>query len=92
MEKQLVWTQEELQLADDLLEGLISHWGVKGVTPEGLRGNFLTRNGKISTKPDKICLTIQQHAVDILIRVYALPWNMSIIKLPWLKQAIHLDW
>jgi hypothetical protein len=92
MEKQLVWTPEELQHADALLEGLISHWGVKGITPEGLRGNFLTRNGKIYTRSEKIYLTIEQHAVDILIRTYALPWNMSFIKLPWFSQAIHLDW
>ncbi|WP_431217983.1 contractile injection system tape measure protein [Puia sp. P3] len=35
---------------------------------------------------------IEKHAVDILVRTYPFPWNMSIIKLPWLQQAIHLDW
>jgi len=92
MKKQLVWTSDELQEGDALLEGLISHWGVKGISPEGLRGNYLTRNGKIYTKNDRMHITIEKHAIDILIRTYPLPWNMSIIKLPWFNQTIHLDW
>ena len=92
MEKTVVYTEEELKEADSLLEGLISHWGVKGVTIEGLRGNFLTRSGKLSTKTDKIQLVMEKHAVDILIRTYPFPWNMSIVKLPWQRQPIHLDW
>lgn len=91
-EKQSIITPEELKEADSLLEGLLSHWGVKNITVEGLRGNFLTRNGKLSPKNDKLHLVIEKHAVDILVRTYPLPWNMSIIKLPWLQQAIHLDW
>jgi hypothetical protein len=92
MEKTFIYTEEELKEADSLLEGCIAHWGVKGVTTEGLRGNFLTRSGKLSPKSDKLQLVIEKHAVDILIRTYPFPWNMSIIKLPWFKQAIHLDW
>ena len=92
LERTIVYTEEELKEADSLLEGLISHWGVKGVTTEGLRGNFLTRSGKLIPKLDKLQLVIEKHAVDILIRTYSFPWNMSIIKLPWLKQPIHLDW
>jgi len=92
IEKQSIITPEELKEADSLLEGLLSHWGVKNITVEGLRGNFLTRNGKLSPKNDKLHLVIEKHAVDILVRTYPLPWNMSIIKLPWLQQAIHLDW
>jgi hypothetical protein len=92
MERTVVYSEEELKEADFLLEGLISHWGVKGVTTEGLRGNFLTRSGKLIPKSEKLQLVVEKHAVDILIRSYPFPWNMSIIKLPWLKQAIHLDW
>ena len=92
MERTVVYSEEELKEADFLLEGLISHWGVKGVTTEGLRGNFLTRSGKLIPKSEKLQLVVEKHAVDILIRTYPFPWNMSIIKLPWLKQAIHLDW
>ena len=92
VEKQSVITPEELQEADSLLEGLLGHWGVKNITVEGLRANFLTRGGKLSPKNDKLQLVIEKHAVDILVRTYPLPWNMSIIKLPWLQQAIHLDW
>jgi hypothetical protein len=86
------WSPEELTETDDLLEGLIGHWGVKGITKEGLRGNFLTRPGKFYGKNDRLYITVEKHAVDILIRTYPFPWNMSIIKLPWLGQAIHLDW
>ena len=92
MERTVVYSEEELKEADSLLEGLISHWGVKGVSTEGLRGNFLTRSGKLIPKSEKLQLVVEKHAVDILIRTYPFPWNMSIIKLPWLKQAIHLDW
>ena len=92
VEKQSIIAPEELKEADSLLEGLISHWGVKNITVEGLRGNFLSRNGKLSPKNDKLHLVIEKHAVDILVRTYPFPWNMSIIKLPWLQQAIHLDW
>jgi hypothetical protein len=92
MQKQLDWPKEDLQEADSLLEGLIAHWGVKGITLEGLRGNFLTRHGKLSPKQEKLHLTIEKNAVDILIRTYPLPWNMHIIKLPWLSQTIYLDW
>ncbi|MBS1603767.1 MAG: hypothetical protein JST42_13955 [Bacteroidetes bacterium] len=92
VEKQSIITREELKEADSLLEGLLSHWGVKNITVEGLRGNFLTRNGKLTPKNDKLHLVIEKHAVDILVRTYPFPWNMSIIKLPWLQHTIHLDW
>jgi len=92
IEKQSIITPDEMKEADSLLEGLLNHWGVKNITVEGLRGNFLTRNGKLTPKNDKLHLVIEKHVVDILVRTYPFPWNMSIIKLPWLQQAIHLDW
>jgi hypothetical protein len=92
VERQSVIAIEELKEADSLLEGLLSHWDVKNITVEGLRGNFLTRSGKLSPKNDSLHLVIEKHAVDILVRTYPFPWNMSMIKLPWLQQTIHLDW
>lgn len=92
METTIPFKNNELEEADNLLEALISHWGVKNITTEGLRGNFLTRSGKLSPKAENLHLVIEKHAVDILIRTYPLPWNMNIIRLPWLKQTIHLDW
>lgn len=92
IEKQSVITAEELKEADSLLEGVLSHWGVKNITVEGLRGNFLTRSGKLSPKNDMLQLVIEKHAVDILVRTYPFPWNMSIIRLPWLNTTIQTDW
>ncbi|MBS1663831.1 MAG: hypothetical protein JST68_22490 [Bacteroidetes bacterium] len=92
LSQKISWQESELNEATQLLEGLIDHWGVKNITVEGLRGNFLTRSGKINPKNGKLHLIMEKHAVDILIRTYPLPWNMSIIKLPWLPSPIHLDW
>jgi hypothetical protein len=85
-------TKKAWKDADELLEGLIRHWDVKNISVEGLRGNFLARSGKLYTKEERLHLIIEKHPVDILIRTFPFPWNMSIIKLPWQGPALHLEW
>lgn len=82
----------QLANADELMQAVISHWGVlKSTSVDGLREGFLRRNGKLVPKDDGWKLTVEQKAQDILVG--KLPWGLSLIQLPWLDGLrLHIDW
>jgi hypothetical protein len=91
IDKEIDLSEQELSEVNDLLAVLIEHWGVN-ISIEGLRGNFLTRGGKLSSKNEQLQLIMEKNGVDILLRTFPVPWNMSVIKLPWLRQPIYIEW
>jgi hypothetical protein len=90
--KEINLSEEELSEAKDLLAVLIDHWGAKSISIQALRGNFLTRGGKLNLKNEQLHLVMEKNGVDILLRTFPLPWNMTVIKLPWLQQSIYIEW
>lgn len=82
---------EEMQEAEHLLQSVVAHWAVlKNTSPEGLRCNFLQREGRLVFTGVQWELQVQKQAHDILLDY--LPWSMSLIKLPWMPQLLAVKW
>ncbi len=85
--------KRERDEADKLLRAVVGHWKKLGSTsPDGLRGSFLCRPGKLSARPDSKgwLLQVEPSAVDVLLD--ALPWGFGTVKLPWLPDLLHVEW
>ena len=85
-------TENEISEAAALLEAVIKHWEVlQNTTPDGLRGTFLVRPGKLSLKEDgDWLLQVESRTFDVLLE--HLPWGISMIKLPWMKNMLWVEW
>lgn len=81
--------QEE---ADALLKAVIRHWSALGDTsPDGLRGTFLLRPGKLSRREDGDWrLQVENQGFDILLN--QLPWGFAMIRLPWMPNWLWVEW
>ncbi|MCU0348062.1 MAG: contractile injection system tape measure protein [Saprospiraceae bacterium] len=85
-------TKKEMVECERLLKAAIGHWSKLGDTsPEGLRGTFLCRDGKLSRRPDGAwLLQVEQRGFDVLLA--DLPWSISMIKLPWMPDLLYVEW
>jgi len=92
VETNLKLTDTETAEAVALLEAVIRHWDVlRNTSPDGLRGAFLLRPGKVSVRDDgDWLLQIEPSSVDILMD--QLPWGISMIKLPWMDMMLWVEW
>ncbi len=81
----------EKEEADALLHSVIEHWSaLKSTSSDGLRYNFLLREGRLLFKNNQWDLTVQKETHDILLDY--LPWTISMIRLPWMKDILHVKW
>jgi len=81
----------EIAACEELLQAVIENWSVlKNTSPDGLRMNFLQREGKLEMLEQQKTLIIQKEAHDILLDY--LPWNINMIKLPWMDQLLNVKW
>jgi len=77
--------------ARNLLESVIGHWSVlRNTSPDGLRGAFLHRPGKLSLGDDGWRLQVEPQAADFLLD--QLPWTLSPIRLPWMERMLWVEW
>ncbi|MDF7816977.1 contractile injection system tape measure protein [Runella sp. MFBS21] len=84
-------TPEERQEGEDMLAAVIAHWSIlKNTSPNGLRAEFLLREGKLEASSDMLILTVEQRASDILLS--KLPWGISMIKLNWMSTLLYVNW
>ena len=85
-------SEPEKSEASSLLDAVIHHWEALGNTsPDGLRGNFLVRPGKLSQKEDgDWLLQVEPRDYDVLLD--RLPWGISMIRLPWMKTMLWVEW
>jgi hypothetical protein len=84
-------TDVEKTEANELLTSVISHWNALGNTsPDGLRGNFLLREGKLEWKEEEWQLYVTQQAYDMLLN--QLPWGFSVVGLSWMPWLIKTVW
>lgn len=90
-ERQLDLSDENKIEAEHLLETVIRHWKVlKNTTPDGLRYNFLKREGKLVYENNSWHLQVATKTLDMLLD--RLPWGMSKIKLPWMPEMLSVEW
>ncbi|MGL5888869.1 MAG: contractile injection system tape measure protein, partial [Bacteroidia bacterium] len=91
VEKELVLSDEEKQIGEELLTAVIKQWTVLGNTSvQGLRETFLERSGQLLFTPEHIILRVERKAFDKLLG--RLPWAINLIRLPWMKQPLYVEW
>ena len=86
-----LFSSEDTEEAEGLLEVMISHWEILGDTSiEGLREGFMFREGKLSKKEHGWYLQVEQSSIDILLD--HLPWNLGMVMLPWMEEMLRVEW
>jgi hypothetical protein len=84
-------TTTEQQEALALLKAVIQHWdALRNTSPDGLRGTFLVRSGKVSLRDGDWLLQVESKSWDILLD--RLPWGIGMIKLPWMERMLWVEW
>ena len=84
-------TAQEKDEIETMLGALIAHWSVLCSTSvDGLRETFLQRPGSLVYGDRGWNLTVEPHAVDVLVD--RLPWGIKIIKLPWMREMLFTEW
>jgi hypothetical protein len=74
-----------------LLKNTIEHWkAIKNTSEDGLRVNFLMRNGRLKKGEFGWTLHIEHKTHDVLLNM--LPWGISIIKFKWMSEHLTVDW
>lgn len=77
--------------ANVLLKAVIGHWAaLRDTSPDGLRGAFLLRPGKLSERGGEWLLQVERQTADILLG--DLPWGYSAIRLPWMTGILWVEW
>lgn len=92
VESDIALTENEREEATALLQAVIRHWEVlRNTSPDGLRGTFLLRHGKVSLRDDgDWLLQVEAQSFDILLD--QLPWSISMVKLPWMEKILWVEW
>ena len=84
-------TPEQLRQVDDLLDGVLAHWAALGSTDrDGLRANFLQREGKLERNGKDWSLTVNREAFDLLLD--RLPWAISPVKNSAMRDPLNVYW
>ena len=82
---------DQEQMMESLIHGLISHWPDAGShTVDGLRGNWLVRNGILRKEENGWELTVERKAYDLLLM--RAPFSFSLIKFPWMEKPLTVKW
>ena len=84
--------QEEIDLSESLLKAAINQWtALKNTSPDGLRGAFLIRDGKLNQVSEKKwLLRVDQRPFDVLL--LKIPWSYAMIRLVWTDYIINVEW
>lgn len=84
-------TESEKKECESVLSSCIQHWeALKKTSIDGLRNNFLKREGILKREEFGWSLYIEQKTIDLLLD--KLPWNLSIIKLKWMDEMLTVHW
>jgi len=87
----IVLTQAECQMAEEMLKALIAQWrGLKSSSVEGLRSAFLMRRGWLEPNGQGWQMRVSQAQMDMLLDL--LPWSFSTTRLPWMAAPLIVHW
>jgi hypothetical protein len=91
IQRESLLTKEIKSEANEMLRQVIKHWpALKNTSVDGLRQNFLQRDGKLIQNKKNYRLLVERKTQDILLE--RIDWNISVVKLPWMKNLIHIEW
>jgi len=83
--------EEEMKQCDGLLKHVIEIWPDAGRTSiDGLRGNWLVRDGSLTDAGDHWAVIADRRSYDVLLA--RLPLSYSVIKFPWMEKAVYVTW
>jgi hypothetical protein len=90
--KSIELTEKEKKTTTEMMTAILGHWKGMGTTSiEGLRENFLMREGKLEWQKEGYwSLNVEKKSYDILMK--SLPWSISIINYPWMDSRIQVEW
>ena len=85
-------SETEQQEAEAMLQAVIDNWHIlKNTSPDGLRAEFLQRDGKLDPHSlGGLTLTVEKKASDILLN--SLTWGISLVKFDCMKEIIYINW
>jgi hypothetical protein len=84
-------TDVEAAEARQLLDAVIAHAGCFGdISPDGLRGSFLMRDGILATRDGAWLLRVERRTPDAVLA--RLPWTTEWIRQPWMQAAMRVEW
>ncbi|MEL6536381.1 MAG: contractile injection system tape measure protein [Bacteroidota bacterium] len=77
---------------EDLLKALHHNWApMDGCSWEGLRYDFLSRDGKVARENDAHWkLTLEKKVFDMLLQ--KITWSLSYIQHPWMPEPLVVEW
>lgn len=83
--------EEEQQLSDSLLNGIIQQWSIlKNTSVNAFRETFLAREGMLFHYEDRWELHVEPKSFDVLMDQR--PWSIQIIRLPWMFTTLFCKW
>ena len=84
-------TEAEAGEASLLLDAVIAHAGCFGdISPDGLRGSFLMRDGILTTRDGAWLLRVERLTADAVLA--RLPWTTEWVRQPWMQAAMRVEW
>ena len=86
-------SKKTLNLCNDALQSIINEWkALKNTGIDGLRENFILRQGNLKDNGDSYNLDISQESVDVILNYSPPPWTSGMIKFPWMKKILYVNW
>ena len=83
--------ETEAEECTNLLSAVIAQAPIlRDMSPSGLRGSFLLRQGQLSTRDGQWLLRVERETHDIVLDRF--PWGVSIVRLPWMKAMMQVEW
>ncbi len=74
-----------------LLRSAIQNWPTAGnLSPDGFRGSFLWRRGKLTRGKERWTISIEHRGFDVLMST--IPWSFGVIKPLWMPDPLYVDW
>jgi hypothetical protein len=87
----IILNSEQEEMMEGLIYGVINHWPDAGSNSvDGLRGNWLVRNGLLRKDENGWELTVERKAYDLLLM--RAPFSFSLIKFPWMPKPLSVKW
>ncbi len=91
LEIQDPFSQEELELGDELLDAVISYATALGnISVEGFQTTFLQREGVLIKESGQWALTVKRESLDVLLD--RIGWNFNAVTFPWMTSIIIVEW
>lgn len=82
-----------LDLCNEALLTIIHEWkALKNTSIEGLRENFIKREGNLKTIGDSYTLDVYQESVDVILNYSPPPWTVGMIRFPWMDKMLNVNW